>query len=455
MKRKEFIKTSSILVAGSVLASCNTSGSSENATNSADTTQNARQNWAGNYTYQAEHLHEPTTVEEVQQLVKELGQQKALGSRHCFNNIADSPQHQISTRNLNKIVNLDEEKKTLTIEAGLRYGDFAEQLDAQGYALHNLASLPHITVAGACTTATHGSGVSLGNLATPVLALELVTPQGDLITLDRNHPDFYGAVVGLGALGIITKITLEVEDSYQVRQDLFQELPLASLENHFEEIMSSGYSVSLFTNWLDEKVSQVWVKRRTDRELSELGSDFFGARAATKNLHPIVELSAENCTEQLGIPGPWWNRLPHFKMGFTPSGGEELQSEYFVPRANAVDAILALEKKKDQIYPQLMISEIRAIAADDFWMSPCYQQDSVALHFTWKQNPKEVRQLLPMIEAELAPYDVRPHWGKLFSVDPTLLHDRYPKFPDFLALAKKYDPEGKFRNNYLDLNIYG
>ena len=446
MKREDFIKTASILFAGGIVTpqlSCN------------NNTQGAiRKNWAGNYTYKASNYFEPASVEELQQLVKKLDKQKALGSRHCFNDIADSPKNQISTRHLNKIVQLDADKNTLTVEAGARYGDFAAELDAKGYALHNLASLPHITVAGACTTATHGSGVTLGNLATHAVAMEIVTPQGEIVNVDKSNPDFYGLTVGLGAIGVVTKIAMEVEKTFEVRQDVFQELPLASLQQHFDEIMSSGYSVSLFTNWLDQKISQVWVKRRTEKNLSELGNDFFGARAATRNLHPIIEMSADNCTDQMGIPGPWYNRLPHFKMGFKPSGGKELQSEFFVPNSNAVDAILALEKKKELINPQLFISEIRTIAADNLWMSPCYHQDCVAIHFTWKQNPDEVGKLIPMIESELAPYKVKPHWGKLFTIKPSVLHERYEKFQDFLALAKKYDPDGKFRNHYLDLNIY-
>jgi xylitol oxidase len=413
-----------------------------------------RKNWAGNYTYKAEKLYEPTTAEEVQQLVKKLDQQKALGSRHCFNNIADSPKNQISTKNMNRVVSLDAENKTITVESGARYGDFSEELYEKGYALHNLASLPHITVVGACSTGTHGSGVTNGNLATPVVALELVTPSGELVTIDRNHPDFYGIVVGLGAFGIVTKVTLEIEEAFDVTQNVFVDLPLPALVENFDEIMSSGYSVSLFTDWMDEKISEVWVKRRVDAEHAVLGDDFYGAKAATENLHPIASISAESCSEQMGIPGPWYNRLPHFKMGFTPSAGEELQSEFFIPRKNAVEAILALEKMKNEINPHLMITEVRTIAADEFWMSPAYHQDSVAIHFTWKPKSKEVMALLPKIEATLAPFNVRPHWGKLFTVDPNTLHERYEKFADFLALAKKYDPEGKFKNDYLDLNIY-
>ena len=415
-----------------------------------------RSNWAGNYQYKATNLHEPKTVEEIQALVKTLDRQKALGSCHCFNNIADSPQNQISTQNLNKLLSIDEKAQTVTVEAGARYGQFAEELDKKGYALHNLASLPHISVAGACATATHGSGVSNGNLATAVAALELVKPNGDLVTLsrDKDGEAFNGAVVGLGALGIITKVTLDIQPTYVVRQDLFQDLPLQALQDNFEAIMSSGYSVSLFMDWQNQVISQVWVKRKVESTTQDLGNDFYGAKAATQNLHPITRLSAENCTDQMGEPGPWYERLPHFKMGFTPSSGKELQSEFFVPRENAVDAILALEKKGHLIYPQLMITEIRTIAADNFWMSPCYQRDCVAIHFTWKQNTPEVTKLLPMIEAELAPFQVRPHWGKLFTITPEILHSRYEKWADFLQLVKAYDPEGKLRNAYLDLNIY-
>ena len=447
MKRKTFLKTSSVLIAGGLLTpflSCKKQP------------KVVRKNWAGNYEYKAENLYSPKSVEEVQALVKKLDKQKALGSCHCFNNIADSPMNQISTQNLNKVISIDEKANTMTVEAGARYGQFAPQLDKKGFALHNLASLPHISVAGACSTATHGSGVKNGNLATAVRGLEFVNANGDVVNLsrDKDGETFNGAVVGLGALGIITKVTLDIQKTYQVRQDLFQDLPLQSLKDHFDEILSSGYSVSLFTDWQNQNISQVWIKRRVEADTKPMAADFYGAKAATKNLHPITKLSAENCTEQMGVAGPWYERLPHFKMGFTPSSGEELQTEYFIPRENALDAILALEKKGSLIFPQLMITEIRTIAADNYWMSPCYKQDCVAIHFTWKQNPAEVILILPVLEAELAPFNPRPHWGKVFTMAPLVIHERYEKLPDFLQLIKNYDPQGKFRNAYLDLNIY-
>jgi len=454
MKRKTFLKTTTTVAVGVAFAPL--TACKQEKKEIVAQTEVIRKNWAGNYVYKAENLYEPKTAEKVQTLVKQLGKQKALGSCHCFNNIADSPLNQISTKNLNGVIAIDEEAMTVTVGAGTKYGDFAPELHEKGFAVHNLASLPHISVAGACATATHGSGVANGNLASSVAALELVTGNGDLITLSREEDGdiFNGAVVNLGALGIITKVTLDIEKTFAVRQDVFQNLPLESLKKNFDSILSGGYSVSLFTDWQNQMVSQVWVKRKVNEAVNDLGANYYGAKAADRNLHPITELSAENCTEQMGVSGPWYDRLPHFKMGFTPSSGEELQSEFFVPRERALEAILALEKKREQILPQLMITEIRTIAADNLWMSPCYQQDCVAIHFTWKQNSKEVGRLIGMIETELEPFQYRPHWGKLFSIAPSVLASRYKKFPEFLELVRQFDLEGKFKNDYLNLNIY-
>ncbi|THH35588.1 D-arabinono-1,4-lactone oxidase [Neolewinella litorea] len=453
MRRNDFLKCTAVTVAGGIilpLASCSTRPPSALVES-----PGVRQNWAGNYTYRADNLYEPTTVEEVQDLVHRLDRQKALGSRHCFNSIADSPENQISTQKLNNMLGLDEARQTVDVQAGARYGDFAEELHARGYALHNLASLPHITVAGACATGTHGSGVTNGNLATSVVSLNLVKADGELVTIDRKHPDFPAVVVGLGAFGVVTRLTLAVQPAFEVRQDVFTDLPLAAVTDHFQAIMSAGYSVSLFTDWMDGKVSEVWIKRRMDAAPDDLGDDFYGARAATENLHPIAGLSNEAVSDQLGRPGPWYDRLPHFRMGFTPSAGKELQSEYFVPRDRAVEALLAIEALRDQIHPHLMISEIRTIAADEFWASPCYQQDSVAIHFTWKPDGPEVMALLPRIEATLEPFGVRPHWGKLFTLEAATLRQRYPRLADFAALADRYDPAGKFRNDFLKQRVFG
>jgi alditol oxidase len=414
-------------------------------------------NWAGNLEYGTEQLYAAKSLGQVQQFIKAQSQLKVLGTRHCFNEIANSTHQFISLKEMDQVVQLDSKARTVTVEGGLTYGHLCPYLEKQGWALHNLASLPHISIAGACSTGTHGSGEQLGNLATAVSGLEMVNAEGEVVRLSRqkNENDFLGAVVGLGALGAITKVTLDIQPSYQMRQYVYENLPFSELKNHFDEIESSAYSVSLFTDWQNRRINEVWLKCRMDQKPGfDAPAEFFGAKKATRNLHPIAELSPENCTEQMGVPGPWYERLPHFKMGFTPSAGKELQSEYFVAREHAIEAILAVERLHEQIGPHLLITEIRAIAADGLWMSPCYKQGSVTIHFTWKQDWPAVSKLLPVIEKELAPFHPRPHWGKLFAIPPEQLRGAYEKLPDFVAMAAKFDAKGKFRNDFLNRNVF-
>ena len=446
MNKRTFLKLSSATVATSAISRLSSWATPDKLTN-----------WAGNLEYSTETLYAAKSQQQIQDFVKTHPRFKVLGSRHCFNNIADSKDAFLSLKPLDEIVSLDAQARTVTVDAGITYGQLAPLLDAKGFALHNLASLPHISVAGACTTATHGSGEKNGNLATAVSALEIIAASGEIVKLSRKEdPNFFqGAVVGLGALGVITKITLDIQPAYQMRQYVYENLSFAAMKDHFDAIQASAYSVSLFTDWQNHNFSEVWLKSRTEKSQAfDAKPEFFGAKLATKNLHPIAALSAENCTQQMGVLGPWYERLPHFRMGFTPSAGKELQSEYFVPRQNAVDAILAVERLRDQVTPHLLISEIRTVAADDLWMSTCYQRPSVVIHFTWKPDWPAVRRLLPVIEKELSPFHPRPHWGKLFALSPLELQSRYQKLPDFLQLAAKYDPKGKFRNDFLNTNLF-
>ncbi len=413
-------------------------------------------NWAKNLTYSTDKVHYPDTIEQVQELVTKCGKLRALGSRHSFNTIADSTENQVSLKHLNKVISLDRAAQTVTIEGGMRYGELAPYLQENGYALHNLASLPHISVAGACATATHGSGVNSSSLASVVSALEFVNAAGDIISLsgEKDGEVFKGAVVNLGALGVVTKLTLDLQPSFDMKQVVYRNLPMQELKDNFLAIMSGGYSVSLFTTWQNKNINQVWIKQVDGGSSSGAASDMYGATPATQNMHPLEELSAEHATEQMGVTGLWYERLPHFKMGFMPSAGKELQSEYFVPVEHAYDALMAIEQLHKKVSPHLFVSEIRIIAGDDLWMSPFYQRASIAFHFTWKQEWEAVKQLLPLIEKALAPYKPLPHWGKLFTMEPAVLRSRLQKPEDFKQLIHQYDPHGKFRNSFLQEMLF-
>ena len=408
-------------------------------------------NWAGNLAYSTRQLIQPSSVAEFQAVIEQNSKLRVLGTRHSFNSIADSDTLLVSSAGLNRIISLDRKNNTVTVEAGIKYGELCGYLQDNDYALHNLASLPHISIAGACATATHGSGLYNGSLATGISGIEFINGRGELVSLikEKDGDQFNGVIVNLGALGMVTKMTLALQPAYTMKQWVFREMPVSELEKNFKAIMSAGYSVSLFTDWKNKSINQVWIKNKSGKDDS-FPAGFYGAKPSSDNLHPLEEISPENCTEQLGLEGPWYDRLPHFKMGFTPSSGTELQTEYFIPFEYAWEGFKAIEKLDARISPHLYVSEIRSIAADDLWMSPFYKKNCVAFHFTWKQNWNEVKVLLPMIEEALEPFKPLPHWGKLFSMQPQVLQRRFARLNDFKDLMVDQDPHGKFRNQFID-----
>jgi xylitol oxidase len=410
-------------------------------------------NWAGNVTFRAQRLHRPSSVPELQRLVATRRRIRVLGTGHSFNRVADSPGDLVSLAGLPKVIEVDTPSAAVTVSAGMTYGDLAAALNAAGRALHNLASLPHISVAGACATGTHGSGEHNGNLATAVSAVEMVTADGCLVTVgrDANPSEFPAAVLSLGALGIVTRMTLDTVPAFGVRQYVYEDLPAGQVTEHFDEIVASGYSVSLFTDWRGGGFRQVWVKRRADAADGwEPQPRWMGGWLADGPRHPVPGMPPEHCTEQLGVPGPWHERLPHFRLDFTPSAGDELQSEYLLPRSRAVDGLRALQPASRRIAPVLQICEVRAVAADELWLSPSYQRDTVAFHFTWVKDWPAVAPVLAVIEERLAPLHARPHWGKLFGISPHAVSGLYPRLADFRRLMRDHDPAGKFRNDLLD-----
>jgi xylitol oxidase len=414
-------------------------------------------NWAGNVAFSTDRVLRPRSVGELQEIVRTTSKIRPIGSRHSFNQIADTTGTHVALDQLSRVVSLDRVGNTVTVEAGMKYGDLSQYLDNNGYALPNLASVLHITVAGACATATHGSGMKNGNLATAVSTMEFVNADGDVValSLDRDGDRFRGAVVGLAALGVVTKLTFDLQPRFDVTQVVYRNLPMTELRNNFSAIMSSGYSVSMFTDWRRKNINQVWIKAGVgDGSRKPEPLDFFGAKLADRNMHTMDDEPAGPCTEQMGVPGSWCERLPHFRMEFNPEFGRELQSEYFVPIDHAFEAIMAVQALNERITPHLLISEIRTVAADHLWMSPCHNRASVAIHMTWQPEWNDVMRLLPLIEQALAPFNPVPHWGKLFTMSPRQLQSCYEKLALFRELAGLYDPKAKFRNDFLERNIF-
>jgi xylitol oxidase len=415
-------------------------------------------NWAGNQVFRSRRVFEPESIDELAGIVRSSESIRAVGTRHSFNQLADTTGDHVSLARLVAPIRLDPDAGTVTAGGGQRYGELCQFLESAGFALANLASLPHISIAGSCATASHGSGVRNPNLAAAAAGVEIVRADGGIERIDRTTPGdaLHGAVVSLGALGVVSSVTLDIEPTFQMRQVVYEDLALSELVDHFDEIVSSAYSVSLFTDWSGPSFHQVWLKARLDAtDGSEApAQELFGARLADRDLHPIRGFPAEACTPQLGRPGPWHERLPHFRLDHTPSAGDELQSEYLVDRGDAVPALHALEAMRARLSPLVLVSEIRTVAADELWLSPACRRDSVAIHFTWRPDVRRVTDLLPDVEAVLEPFEPRPHWGKLFATDARVLGSRYDRRRDFVALAQSLDPAGKFRNAFVDEYVF-
>ena len=410
-------------------------------------------NWAGNIVYRAARMARPRSVVEAQELVAASSQVRAVGTGHSFNRIADTPGVLVSLADLPPVIDIEPGGPAVTVAGGLRFGELAGPLNAAGYALPSMASLPHLSVAGAIATATHGSGDAQGNLATTVSGLELITAGGGVRTLrrDTGGEEFRGSVVGLGSLGLVTAATLDLVPAFSLRQYVYEGLPAAVLQSHFDEIFSSAYSVSVFTHWHGDRHSQLWLKVcDEERDGWQPALRWMDATLAERQVHPIPGGDPAHATAQLGVPGPWHERLPHFRAEFTPSSGEELQSEYLLPRQVAAGAFDAVASLGALMAPVLQIAEIRTVAPDDLWLSPSFQRDTVALHFTWIKNAAAVTPVIAALEHLLTPLGARPHWAKVFGMPPHVVRALYPRSADFQDLLSSYDPDGKFRNGFID-----
>jgi xylitol oxidase len=402
------------------------------------------QNWSKNVDFNDKSYLQPTSLAELQELIRTNPKVRARGTAHCFNEIANTSSMALNLAKMPKTIDVDTAKKSVRVAAGLTYGELAPLLHAQGWALSNMASLPHISIAGSISTGTHGSGIKNQNLANQVLSFDLVTAEGELRHIDRTNPAFNALVIGLGLGGIVYQYELRIEESFQIRQVVYPEIPLDILQRNFDSIMGSAYSVSYFTDWSSSQVGNLWCKFRDGEVIPE---SIGGSPQADKKFHPIPSVDPVACTEQLGTTGDWHDRLSHFKLAFTPSVGEEIQTEFFVNRKDAAAAIEAVSRLGGEITPLLWITELRTIAADNLWLSGAFERDTLAIHFTWKKDDA-IYPVIEKVEAALRPFSYRPHWGKVFTADSAYLKSVYPKINEFKALVEALDPTSKFENSF-------
>lgn len=421
-------------------------------------------NWAGNLTFSARRVVEPGSVEELQALVRRAADEgralHAVGAAHSFSAVADGPGDQVSLRNLPSDVEIDRERGVASATGSTTLAELCPALDAAGQALPALPSLLGVTLAGAVATATHGSGDGLQTLAGSVVAMEWVDATGELRRAEVAGPDAppwaEGLPVSLGSFGIVTRLWLRTVPAYALAQVVYERVALDELLASLPEVLAGAYSVSAFTRWREEEGSRIWCKRRvaTGGQVGpEPGRPPWWARTpADGPRHPVPGMPPDRCTPQRGLPGPWHERLPHFLSTATPSMGNELQSEYFVGRDHATaagEALRTLATDRSSAFVRaLAVSELRSVAGDRRWLSPAFERDSIAFHFTWLDEPDTVAPAIEAVEELLAPFDPRPHWGKLFGVRPASLRARLPRLGEAAELRRCLDPAGLFSNDF-------
>jgi xylitol oxidase len=402
------------------------------------------QNWSKNVDFNDRDFLQPGSLAELQEMVRLNQKIRARGTAHSFNEIANTSSYAINLAKMPRVIEVNSEKSSIRVAAGLTYGELAPVLHSQGWALNNLASLPHISIAGSISTGTHGSGIKNQNLANQVLSLDIVTSEGELRHIDRTNPALSTLVIGLGLGGIVYQYELKVEPTFEIRQVIYPQIPFDILQRNFDQIMGTAYSVSYFTDWSSDQVGNLWCKFRDHEVIPE---SVGGISKAESKYHPIPSVDPTACTDQFGESGDWHQRLPHFKLEFTPSVGEEIQTEFFIDRKDAAAALDAILKLGDVITPLLWITELRTIAADEIWLSGAYQRDTIAIHFTWKKEDA-IYSVIQKVEDALRPFNYRPHWGKVFTADAKYLSTVYPRMGEFKALILALDPSKKFENSF-------
>ncbi len=411
-------------------------------------------NWARNLEFSAGEFLEINSISQLQEVINNSDKVKVLGTGHSFSPIADTSGSLISIKKLDPEIHIDSKMQTVSVSAGTSYAQLARYLEANGWALENLASLGEITVAGAIMTGTHGSGSSNTVLSNAVVEIEMILASGEKLLLNQqNLEEFNGFIVSFGALAVFTRLKLKIVKSFSIKQIVYENITSKSVSEYFDEIFDNAYSVSYFNSWAKNSTGQIWMKFLSDKDTSTLPKNAFGGNLAVANQHPVKVNDPSTCTEQMGAPGKWLYRLPHFKLDSSPASGDEVQTEYLVDRKYVKEYIEELSLIGDEIADKVYATEIRTIKADNLWLSGAYERPTVGFHFTWKKSA-DIETFLPKIEQILGQNGGRPHWGKLFSTNKNQLITRYPKFSNFQQLLKKYDPDGKFRNQFIDRYFY-
>ncbi|MDI5980821.1 D-arabinono-1,4-lactone oxidase [Amycolatopsis magusensis] len=423
-------------------------------------------NWAGTATASPQRVHKPRGLAEISEAVTDVAvdgrRVRALGSGHSFTPIAVADSDALSLVHWTGVASVDLEAKRVTVRSGTTLRELNAELDRLGLAMTNLGDIDAQTIAGAISTGTHGTGARFGGIATQIAALELVLADGTVVgcSADRRPELFHAARVGLGALGVISTVTLQCEPAYVLAAEERAE-PLegvlesfhdqADANDHFEFYwFPYGRDALVKRNNRQPAGTEPEPLSRTRQfvDYRIMENTAFGAlcrigRTVPKLVKPLGKFASSVLSARE------YSDTSH-RVFVTHRGVRFVESEFAIPRESLHDVfgeLRALVPKLEN--PVAFPVEVRVAAADDIWLSTAHGRDSayIAIHQFVGMPYREYFAAFEKIASAAAG---RPHWGKMHNLDASALRERYPHFDDFLKVRKEVDPSGVFTNDYLD-----
>lgn len=424
------------------------------------------QNWGRSASVRPVRVERPRSPEGVQRAVKAAQAQgltvKAVGAGHSFTGIAVAPGVLLELDDMQGLVSADAGSGLVTVLGGTRLHRMPGLLAPYGLAMQNLGDIDRQSIAGAIATGTHGTGKGFGGIATQVRGLTLVTAEGEFLRIDaeRNADMLSGAVVGLGALGIVVEVTLQCVPAFLLHavdsrvpiDDALETLhERAADADHLEFYWHPHTDVALMKTQtrLPESAARhpiPMLRRWVDETV--LSNGVFGAYCAASRIAPAIIPPFNRLAVRLTGHAEYTDRSHRVLVHDRAVRFREM--EYAIPADDVVPAVQAIRKLIDQRGWRIEFPiEVRFAAADDLWLSTAYGRDSayVAVHRYWRADPRAYFDAVEQIMLDLGG---RPHWGKLHSLDDEQLRARYPRFDDFLALRNRLDPGRLFGNRHLE-----
>ena len=397
-------------------------------------------NWVGNQSCLRAARGAPGSEDELCAMVRDAAGRglkvRVAGSGHSFTPVALTNGLHLTLSGMSGVRSIDRARRRVTAAAGTTFNELVRVLQHEGLSLVNQGDIDSQALAGAMTTGTHGTGARLPLLAASIVGLRLVQPDGSVVVADESTPDLLlAARVSLGTLGVISELTLQVDDGYRLHERIWREDFETAMERH-DELAAKHRHFSFF-----------WCMTEASRHCYCLPDT--AATSRTGRTTDVCEMKVMDITDEAPFAAPF-EKVAYssdvYPIEYVPNFHE---LEYAVPVEHGKEAVRAVRRLMMEEFPEAIYPiEYRFTAGDDAWMSPFYRQDSVTVSVSGEPGT-DYWPYLRAVDRILRGFGSRPHWGKLHFLTGEDVSALYPRAEDFRALRRRLDPEGTYLNDHL------